>query len=256
MYQWTHNELTRFQPNGNGPKTDSDERWQIQSDQEELNCDNNNDTMIVTSESFATVKNKLLQCESTMKISNSATQFDPFMSMDSLEVAHICSDKLNNHMENDENVQQNCDNNVGKMFVETSTQTDDTTLMVSKKVNLEDVQTRPPPPPPPPPPLSSLLPATAICVVPPPCDAVDAIDGPMNNEKLINAEKSAVASPQNNNQIHISSTRLSCASSFCAPPPPPPPGPPPLPLPTGNLWFKCDSKFFKSIFILFELTKA
>lgn len=261
MYQWTHIELARNQPNGNGPKTDyDDEKVQKQSDQEESNYDNNNSTVIVASEergeSFATVKNQLLLCESTTKISKSDTENHPETEQKqiengetqhgSVEESQNCIDGMDGHLKNEESLQQNCDN-VDKIFVEISTQTDNehTLADIKEKKKSEDSQTRPPPPPPPLPPPPSPLPS--ICIVP----SNEATDESVNEKPAVTANTPASAdqipvTPQQNSQINISSTKLSSASSFCPPPPPPMngvPGPPPLPLPTGNLWFKSDSKY-------------
>lgn len=257
MYQWTH--TSRLQPNGNGPKTDYDEKVQIQSDHEESNYYNNNSTVIVVSqergETFATVKNKLLLCETiATKTSSSDTEnqaesnqtcsLNPIENGElqhcPVEEAQIGGDEMDGHLKNDENLQQDCDM-VDKKFVEISTQTDDTKLDILKDKQAEDLQTRPAPPPPPmPSPLAPPLPPS-ICIVSP----SDATDNKSINEKPIITESLPVTSHQTNSQINISSTKLSSASSFCPPPPPPMngvPGPPPLPLPTGNIWFKSDSK--------------
>lgn len=262
MYHWTHVEKARLQPNGNGPKTDYDEIAQKPSVREESNGDNHNGTVIVASkergESFATVKNQVLLCETTAptRTSNSDTethvesnQISSHNSMHngtlangSVEEAQNRSDALNGHQKGDDNSQQVCDM-VDKAFVEISTQTDDDTIAkICDKKQSEDLQIcSPAPPPPPPPPPPSSLPS--ICIAP----AADAADKSID-EKPIHAEQCPVTPQQNNSQNNIPSTKLSSASSFCPPPPPPMngvPGPPPLPLPTGNMWFKSDSKYIQ-----------
>lgn len=271
MYQWTHIELARHQPivNGNGPKTDHEEKVHKQSDPVN-NDDDVNKTVIFSSEepiqnergeSFATVKNNLLLCESTTKIKNSDTetqiepnQIDPLNSIQNGEMkpgsdeeTQNCNDGTNDHPKNDESLKQDCDKVEISLvelstFVEISTQTDETMLVDLKEKKSEDIKPCMPPPPPPLPPPPSPLPS--ICIVPP---SDDATDNKSTNEKpaIIAAEQIPVTPQQNNSQINISSTKLSSASSFCPPPPPPMngmPGPPPLPLPTGNMWFKSDSK--------------
>lgn len=251
MYHWTHIELARHQPNGHGPKTDSDEIPQNQSDNEEFYNDSNNSTVIVASqergESFATVKHKLLLCETATKTSgpetgvkneNQQSNQNGDTQDGSVETAQIDSDVLNGHRKNNENSQQNCDR-IDKVFVEISTQTDDTMEKMFKEQKSTDSQARPapPPPPPPPPPLPQIsLPSITIS---------DETNKP-TNEKPIATEQAPVTPQQTNSQINISSTKLSSASSFCPPPPPPMngvPGPPPLPLPSGNsIWFQSDSK--------------
>lgn len=283
MYQWTHIELSRNQlnVNGNGPKTDHEEKVQKQSDPAENNNDDENKTVIFASEepiqnerdeSFATVKNNLLLCDSAMKISNSDTenqiepnQIDPLNSIQNGEMKHgsdeeaqNCNDVTNGHPKNDESLKQDCDKVEISFvelstFVEISTQTEETMLADLKEKKSEDTKTCMPPPPPPLPPPPSPLPS--ICIVPP---SDDVTDNKSINEKpvTIATEQIPVTPQQNNSQINIPSTKLSSASSFCPPPPPPMngmPGPPPLPLPTGNMWFKSDSKFSHLFSFCFEI---
>lgn len=262
MYQWTHIELARHQPNGNGPKTDNDEKVQKHSDQDDSIYNTNDSTVIVASEergeSFATVKNRLLSCESAATNSNSDTedQIEPNqiengeMRPGSVEETQDFVDGIDGRLENDEHLQQNCDN-VDKIFVEMSTQTDDTILTEFKEKKPDDSQSRPPPPPPPLPPPPSPLPPSPLIYIDPPSDVTD--NSIVEKPAVVataTVEQIPVTPQQNNSQINISSTKLSSASSFCPPPPPPMngvPGPPPLPLPTGNLWFKSDSKCSISI---------
>lgn len=278
MYQWTHVELARHQPNGNGngPKIEHDEKVQEHLDTAEPNHNDKNETAIVASEergeSFATVKNKLLLCESTPKISNSDTEnqtkpneIDAPKAIEngavrqngSVEDAqNESSSGINGDLRTDEHLKQDCDYKVEtsivelSTFVEIATQTDDIALVdLKEEKKSEEIKTCLPPPPPPLPPPPSPLPS--ICIVPP----SDTPDGKSVDESpaVIAAvtEPVPVTPQQNSSQtINISSTKLSSASSFCPPPPPPMngvPGPPPLPLPTGNMWFKSDSEFIISI---------
>lgn len=270
MYQWTHVELARHQPNGNGPKIDHDEKLREHLDPAESNHNDKDETVIIRSEergeSFATVKNNLLLCESAPEISNSDTEnqtkpnkIDPPQAAENgempqnglVEVAQNGSNGINGHPENDEHLKQDCDSKMEtpiveqSTFVEMATQTDEIVLVDLKEKKSEEIKSCSPPPPPPPLPPPSPLPL--ICIVPP----SDAVDGKSLNESPVVITAAATepipATPQQNtSQINISSTKLSTASSFCPPPPPPMngvPGPPPLPLPTGNMWFKSDSKF-------------
>lgn len=262
MYRWTHTELARLQPNGNGngPKTDDDEKVQKQSDQDDADS-----TVIMASEergeSFTTVKNKLLLCETATKISNSDTENDSEPNQiapdDPIEngekrlgsETENGGDGTNGHLKNGESLKQDCDKVEISIvepstFAEISTQTDDTMLSELNEKKSEVVTMSMPPPPPPPPPPPSPLPS--ICVVPPASDETD--NSSVNETPVV--EQMPITPQQNNSQINISSTKLSSASSFCPPPPPPMngvPGPPPLPLPTGNMWFKSDSKFSHSV---------
>lgn len=268
MYQWTHVELARHQPNGNGPKIDHDEKVQEHLDPTEPNHNDNKENIaseaeqqttnvcIERDESFATVKNKLLSTEN---------RIDPLQSTENGEVrqnglVEEVQNGINGHLENDEHLKQNCDYKVEtsivdiSTFVEMSTQTDDIPLVDLKeeKKNVEMKTCMPPPPPPLPPPPSPL---PSICIIPP----IDTPDGKSVDDAPVviaaaPSEPIPATPQQNTNQINISSTKLSSASSFCPPPPPPMngvPGPPPLPLPTGNMWFKSDSKFSTFYFHLF-----
>lgn len=277
MYQWTHVELARHQSNGNGPKIDHDEKVQEYHDPAELNHNDEHETVMIASEergeSFATVKNKLLLCEVAPKISHSdpenatklngsdlKTESGEIQQNGSVEVAENGSNGINGHAQNDEHLKEDCDKKVEipivetSTFVEVSTQTDDIADapvdLIEKKIEQIKACLPPPPPPPPPPP----SPVPLICIVPP----SDETDGKSENENSVvvtDATEQIPATPQqNSSQINISSTKLSSASSFCPPPPPPMngvPGPPPLPLPTGNMWFKSDSKLSTFFWIIF-----
>lgn len=274
MYHWTHIELARHQSNGNGPKTDYDERVanQKQSDNEQCLNDNSSRTVIVRSEergeSFATMKNKLLLCETKISTTETAVENEDQVESNSISTLHatengevqrglaeeaqIGSDMLNGYQKIDDNLQQNCDM-VDKAFVETSTQTDDDAMeKIFKLQKSEDLKASlAPPPPPPPPPPPSPIPSTLVAA------ESDESNNPTNDKPTIVTEQPPVTPQQNNSpNINISSTKLSSASSFCPPPPPPMngvPGPPPLPLPTGNIWFQSDSKF-NSEFNLFRFS--
>lgn len=273
MYHWTHIELARHQSNGNGPKTDYDERVanQKQSDNEQCLNDNSSRTVIVRSEergeSFATMKNKLLLCETKISTTETAVENEDQVESNSISTLHatengevqrglaeeaqIGSDMLNGYQKIDDNLQQNCDM-VDKAFVETSTQTDDDAMeKIFKLQKSEDLKASLAPPPPPPPPPPSPIPSTLVAA------ESDESNNPTNDKPTVVTEQPPVTPQQNNSpNINISSTKLSSASSFCPPPPPPMngvPGPPPLPLPTGNIWFQSDSKF-NSEFNLFRFS--
>lgn len=274
MYQWTHIELSRQQQNR--PKKEFIQSAQMQINQETNNFESNNTLTVASNgctnwtstciaekydgceDTFATIKNKLFSCEVNGKIELSDAEISKLQSNNGSDTGNgvkhddvqiMIADK-NDQLENGQLVQGVCDSNTKKIFIETSTQTEDSIEAVPLKKSPETVSTPPPPPPPPPP---------------------FGFNSPLNNtsnDKFIPNEISiqqTSASQQishNNSQNVPLATILSSASSFCKPPPPPLngiPGPPPLPLPTEDMWFKSDSEqklefyftvfFFKQSFI-------
>lgn len=245
MYQWTHIELSRQQQNG--PKKECMENLQKQNDKEFSEYQSNSTTMTVTSngceESFAFIRNKLYSSEANGKFELAGGEtitVDDGQNTTNSRVVEDCVNKegfqstiadKNGHFKNDQLIQRNCDSKMGKNFVETSTQTENNLELAPLKkspatLSAAPTMLAPPPPPPPPPPFIF-------------------INSPVENS--VN-DKSSATSHQishNTSQNVPPTTILSSASSFCIPPPPPIngiPGPPPLPLPTGNMWFKSDSK--------------
>lgn len=242
MYQWTHIELSRQQ--SNGPKKEHIHSTQ-QCDQRMNKCENDSSTILLTSnghgESFASMKNKLFSHElaDVLTKSEDIAQQNNIESVNSEHEENVQKKNYDedHQLENGQIKKHNCidcDNSLRKVFVETTTQTEDILAStVEEKKPCESSSLIPSPPPPPPMPLFLVnLNKTT-------------------NEKIIASDTSsdhtitAQASNQSIIQNAQPATILSSASSFCAPPPPPMngiPGPPPLPLPTGNMWFKSDSK--------------
>lgn len=251
MYQWTHIELSRQQQNG--PKKECMENLQKQNDKEFSEYESNSTTMTVTSngceESFAFIKNKLYSSEVNGKFEFAGGE--TITVDDGQNTTRIVEDDVNKegfqstiadkngHLKNDQLIQRNCDSTIGKSFVETSTQTENNLESAPLKKSSATLSAAPttltaPPPPPPPPPLPFIF-----------------INSPVDNSVNDKSSANEQTSHQTMNCSHNTSqnvpptTILSSASSFCIPPPPPIngiPGPPPLPLPTGNMWFKSDSK--------------
>lgn len=243
MYQWTHIEQSRQQQNG--PKKEFTERSETHTFQE-INKENNCKILTMASngceDSFASVKNKLLSNELNGIIESNSHQNPNEMNL--RDVVDCVKDGIEpmliiDESHNLENGKINCDSSLAKKFIETSTQTEETIDLASLNQSLATLNgAAPPPPPPPPPPLPFFIfnsPASSST----------------SNDKFIptdTASQQMSASPQishNNSQNVPPTTILSSASSFCIPPPPPMngiPGPPPLPLPTGSMWFKSDSK--------------
>lgn len=247
MYQWTHIELSRQQQNG--PKKECMENLQKQNDKEFSEYESNSTTMTVTSngceESFAFIKNKLYSSEVNGKFEFAAgetiTVDDGHMEdcVNKESFQSTIADK-NGHSKYDQFIQRNCDSKIVRSFVETSTQTENNLESVPLKkspatLSAAPSMLTPPPPPPPPPPLPFIF-----------TNSPD--DNTVNDKSSANESSLQQTSHQishNTSQNVPATTILSSASSFCIPPPPPIngiPGPPPLPLPTGNMWFKSDSK--------------
>lgn len=244
MYQWTHIELCRQQQNG--PKKECVQNM-VQGDLETIESDNIS-TCTLT-ESFASAKTKLISLElatdntvATTETNAQRNEIEP-INLDAEQMNKIPDELIHNvpstidcddHLKTVE-LQNDCDNSLRKIYVETSTQTENIVEPTQKEKEPALRNASPPPPPPPPPPFLFNTPSTKTT-------------NDINDKS--NAPDTSITSQPNNQSIvpsAPSTTILSSASSFCAPPPPPMngiPGPPPLPLPTGNMWFKSDSKKF------------
>lgn len=253
MYQWTHIELCRQQQNG--PKKDCVPN-KLRDGLETFEYENDSTQKLTSNgheESFSSVKAKLLSNELATENESTNTQQT---NIDSIQIDSESKNKFQEEFVQDVRTEidhlknVDCDNSIRRVYVESATQTDDLTQSTSKEEKssedkppsssaallsaIPSPSVPPPPPPPPPPPSPFILTGCAS----------------MNNTKSIDQDVPTTASQPSNQSIgHSTSntTILSSASSFCPPPPPPMNGihgPPPLPLPTGNMWFKSDSKFF------------
>lgn len=245
MYQWTHIELCRQQQNG--PKKDCVPN-KLRDSYETFECENDSTQKLTSNgheELFSSVKAKLLSSE--LATANGLTNTQQ-TNIDSIRSDTESKNKFQEELVQDVRTEidhlknVDCDNSLRKVYIESTTQTEDLPQSTDKEDKSSSALTivipspslPPPPPPPPPPPSPFMLTGCAS----------------MNNIKSIVPDVPPTASQPNNQSIGhstSSTTILSSASSFCPPPPPPMngiPGPPPLPLPTGNMWFKSDSKFF------------
>ena len=246
MYQWTHIKLKR--QHENEPKKDDVQnllRFDSEFESEKMS------TLKLISngqeDSFASVKTKLLSHELAAETNAQPNGIDSTISdaqHDQMEPVQNFSSKIDcaDHLENVE-LESDCDNKLKKIYVEISTQTEDVVEPTHKKEKLPEplklvipLAAPPPPPPPPPPPASPFI----FIAQPTKTTNDTTIDKPILPDTPTSSH------PSNQSVTTQSTTILSSASSFCVPPPPPMngiPGPPPLPLPTGNMWFKSDSKF-------------
>lgn len=253
MYQWTHIDLKRQQKSE--PKRDGVQNlygFNSEFENEKMN------TLISNGQedSFASVKTKLLSHELAAETNAQPNGIDSINSdaqhehKDQMESLGNVSSKIDcaDHLENVE-LKSDCDNKLKKIYAEISTQTDDIVDSTHKKekapepLKLMIPLAAPPPPPPPPPPLP---PASPFIFPAQPTKTTNytTIDKPILPDTPTSSHSS------NQSVTAQSATILSSASSFCVPPPPPMngiPGPPPLPLPTGNMWFKSDSKLNKNM---------
>lgn len=237
IYQWTHMELSRQQFN-------EEKKGHLHSVQTKHD---HNGTITPDSngheETFSSIKSKLflheLNGEKLFINSENYSQQNQNRSDINMEMENI-QEEINvrdHQLENGQKDNQNCvdcDNSLRKVFVEKTTQTEDIVeVAIQEKRPCEYSSVIPTPPPPPPLPLfiTKLNETTNEKLTAPECSSAITVTPHISNQSVTQNAQPA--------------TILSSASSFCAPPPPPMngiPGPPPLPLPTGNIWFKSDSK--------------
>lgn len=287
MYRWTHTEQSRPQRNQNLPKKLDMTIKETEFNSYDAPNEDLNTTVIDGDEceKLNAIKLKLLQCSSVALVHDELKSIlndlekseqksevilsngkDSGLSINSDDHAQIqlnfkdTNQQLTNNNSNSNvyqnNDQENCDSKVYRTF---STQTEQILLAEDNEKNVQKIEDKQPsisipvppappgppaPPAPPPPPMPNfLMGSMAPKTVPIPVSSSAPVDSVQTN-KCSNPP----TIPLNSSAI------LSNASSFCIPPPPPMngiPGPPPLPLPSGNMWFKSDSKLnnFLNLFV-------
>lgn len=232
MYQWTHND-----DHENRPKKSINHIYQ--------NGDNNKNHN-ENDKSLKAIKSKLLACDSITsfytelksainEIEDHANENElhrncgPLISLDCVDHEDI---RINTECRTCRTNQTSCDIKSEQSFVDKDTQTEN-----SIETKVQPAATIPIPPPMPNF-FTSPIPTITIN------QTVEKENVPVQIKTPMSVPPPPPPMPMFSNG-NSPPTILSSASSFCPPPPPPMPMngiPPPLPMPSGNAWFKSESK--------------